>query len=211
MMLSSLYTADLESALGTLDKALTVHFFAYSVFRRIAATKNKAPGFQVDLYAGHDDAIQLSERLGVPIYDSSPSKSFSWDGAGVASQTETAVLLHEFAHWQIAPPERRELVDFGLGAGPETGKKEEANSACCVDAETKEREENLASLLGILWEVELGGPAIIAFCEQNWLELYDRPGTAEHFISVLKELAERRLVDELGRPCLYPEGTKRAR
>lgn len=210
-MLSSFDTADLESALDTLDNALTAHSFARSVFCRIAATKEKAPGLQADLYAGHDDAVRLSEKLGVPIHGSSPSKGFSWDGAGAASQTETAVLLHEFAHWQIAPPERRELFDFGLGAGPETGKKKEAEAACCVDAETKEREEDLASLLGILWEVELGGPAIIAFCEQNWLELYDRTGTPEHFVSVLNELVERGLVDEMGRPSLHPEKIKRAR
>ncbi|NKB42760.1 MAG: hypothetical protein GKS03_00645 [Alphaproteobacteria bacterium] len=202
MMLSSLDQFELDCALQALDQALVAHPSAHLVFRRISETKDLASGLQTDLYASHGDAVRLGVRLGIPLSDSSPSEGFSWNGAAVASQTETAVLLHEFAHWQIAPPARRVLPDFGLGAGPETGRKKEANEACCVDDATKEREEDLASLLGILWDVELGGPAIIAFCEQNWLELYDRPGTSQHFVSVLGELVDLGLVDEMGCPCV---------
>jgi len=199
-MLSLLDPRELDRALQALDHALTAQPLARKTFRRIADTKGFASGLQSNLYAGHDEAVRLGERLGIPLYDSSPADGFSWDGAGVACQTETAVLLHEFAHWQIAPRSRLGLYDFGLGAGPETGRKSEANEACCVDDATKEREEDLASLLGILWDVDLGGPAIIAFCEQNWLELYDRPGTAQHFVSVLDELVTRELIDINGCP-----------
>ena len=200
MMLSAFDSTKLENALGALDQALAAHPSAHLAFRRIADTVCFAPNLTADLHAGHDKAVRLGSALGIPLQDSDPADGFSWDGGAVASQTETAVLLHEFAHWQIAPPERRVLPDFGLGAGPETGYKDKAEAACCVDEATKEREEDLASLLGILWEVEIGGPAIIAFCEQNWLELHDRPGTSRHFVSVFDELVARHLIDDAGRP-----------
>lgn len=199
-MLSALESTNFERALDILDQALAVHPSARSAFRRITDTARLAPNLRADLYAGHDKAVRLGAALGIPLHDSNPAEGFSWDGSAVASETETAVLLHEFAHWQVAPPSRRVLYDFGLGAGPETGRKKEADSACCVDDDTKVREEDLASLLGILWEVDLGGPAVIAFREQNWLELYDRPGTAGHFISVFEELVARRLINSSGSP-----------
>ena len=142
--------------------------------------------------------------LGIKTLNEAPGDAFSWDGSVILTRTEAAVLLHEIAHWQIAPRHRRCLPDFGLGAGPETGRFSEAGAACCVDDPKRETEEDLASLLGILWEVELGGPALIAFCEQNWLELYDRPGTALHFISVFETLHARRLIHADGRLAANP-------
>jgi hypothetical protein len=96
------------------------------------------------------------------------------------------------------------LPDFGVGAGPETGRVDEANAAICVDAATKEEEENLSSLLGILWEVEYDEPAILAFAEQNWLELYDRPSTPAHFARCLRVLKDRGLLTVDGRPAPPP-------
>lgn len=199
-MLTALDPGQLDEMLCTMDHALADSALAQGAFRRIAATQNKAPALQADLYADHKQAVDLAVGLGIPVLEADPADGFSWDGQAVATHTETAVFLHEIAHWQIAPPARRALPDFGLGAGPETGSIEAANAASCVDDQTKELEENLASLLGILWETELGGPAVIAFCEQNWLELHDRPGTAGHFVSVFNELLSRGLITKEGRP-----------
>lgn len=204
MMLTALHPEQLDQMLKTMDLALTDAAAespsALQAFRRIGATRDLAPALEANLYAGHPQAVDLAVRLGIPVVDADPANGFSWDGQAVATRTETAVFLHEIAHWQIAPANRRSLPDFGLGAGPESGLKAEADAACCVDAQTKELEENLASLLGILWEAELGGPAIIAFCEQNWLELHDRPGTADHFVTVFNELRSRGLLTEEGHP-----------
>ena len=93
-------------------------------------------------------------------------------------------------------------AELGLGAGPETGRAAEADAAACVDVATKEDEENLASLLGILWEVAHDEPAILAFAEQNWLELYDRPGTPAHFVRCLAALIARGLVTDDGIPVM---------
>ena len=63
-----------------------------------------------------------------------------------------------------------EAIDFGLGAGPETGLRAEADASQDRARRRRDVEEALSSLLGILWEAELGHPAILAFVEQNWLE-----------------------------------------
>lgn len=198
MMLSNFCPDKLDAALASLDLALAGHASARAAFHRVAKTKTLAPRLGADLYANHATAVQLGANLGIPLIDARPEDGFSWDGSAVATRTETAVLLHEFAHWLVCPEARRNLPDFGLGAGPETGRVSEANAAYCVDEYTKEREEDLASLLGILLECQIGGPAIIAFCEQNWLELVDRPGTASHFVSVFEDLQRRALITDKG-------------
>lgn len=200
MMLTALDPDRLDDMLETMDRALARFEQAQAGFRRIKATRRQAPNLQADLYEGHEQAVAIAHQLGIPVLEADPADGFSWTGQAVATRTETAVFLHEIAHWQIAPPARRALPDFGLGAGPETGSKDVANAACCVDEHTKEREENLASLLGILWETQLGGPAILAFCEQNWLELHDRPGTAAHFVAVFNDLLSRDLITPDGQP-----------
>jgi hypothetical protein len=142
----------------------------------------------------------LTHRLGIATLDEEPACAFSWDGHVVRTRSEPSVLLHEIAHWQICPAARRQLRDFGLGAGPETGRKDEADAARATDLATQEREEAMASLLGILWETELGLPAIAAFAEQNWLENYDRPGTPAYFATVIGCLYEASLIDGQARP-----------
>ena len=59
----------------------------------------------------------------------------------------------------------------------------------------------MASLLGMLWETELGQSALPAFQEQNWLEGADRPGTAAFFSMIMG-----RLIDE---GFVAPDGTPR--
>ena len=145
-------------------------------------------------------AAALARAFGIPAIDEAPAAAFSWDGRAIRIRSEASVLVHEVAHWQIAPPARRTLPDFGLGAGPETGRVAEADAACCVSQEAREHEELLASLLGILWEAALGQPAIHAFIEQNWLEAWERPAAGEQFRRVLADLAARGLIGEDGLP-----------
>jgi hypothetical protein len=146
------------------------------------------------------DALALVRRFGIPAIDEAPADAFSWDGRAVRTRSEAAVLIHEVAHWQIAAPARRALPDFGLGAGPESGRAAEADAACCVGLAVKEEEELLASLLGILWEASLGHPAIHSFIEQNWLEAWERPAAAEQFVRAVDALSARGLIDANGVP-----------
>ncbi len=145
-------------------------------------------------------AIRLAERLGIAVVDADPKDGFGWDGRALAARTEAYVLLHEIAHFQLAPPERRALVEFGLGAGPETGRRDEADRAQSLFGLPREREEAEASLLGILWEAALGQPALASFLDQNWLEGAGRPSTAAHFAAVLERLLAAGHVDAEGVP-----------
>ena len=200
MILTALDPRALPHILDVFDRGLSGAPFAQAVFRRIAGTRRFCPGFRANLNAGCHKAIALACRIGIGTIDEAPAATFSWDGLGIRTRSETSVVFHEIAHWQIAPPGRRCLYDFGLGAGPETGRLADANAALCVDTAIQEEEENLASLLGILWEVAHDEPAILAFAEQNWLELYDRPSTQRHFILHLDKLKGLKLVDDFGVP-----------
>ncbi len=116
------------------------------------------------------------------------------------SSTEAYVLLHEVAHWQMTDARRRRAFEFGLGPGQETGNRAAAERATLLNGMAREREEAMASLLGILWEANLGQPALASFLDQNWLEGAGRPGTARHFETVLARLIRYGLVDFAGRP-----------
>jgi hypothetical protein len=129
-----------------------------------------------------------------------PRIDVSWNGTALRSETEAYVLLHELAHYQLATPERRERIDFGLGPGPETGDRDRAARVQTLFGLAREREEAMASLLGILWESELGHPALASFLDQNWLEGAGRPAAAAHFVATLGALTDGGFVDQGGRP-----------
>ncbi len=204
MILTPLDAETFPHILDVFDAGLAGEPTARAVFRRIAATRQFCSGFKADLHAGRQKAIDLAVHLGIPVIDEDPAVAFSWDGQAIRTRSETSVVFHEIAHWQIAPPERRALFDFGVGAGPETGRIDEANAVVMVDAATREEEENLSSLLGILWETAYDEPAVLAFAEQNWLELYDRPHTRAHFVRCLEALHTLGLTDDEGNPLARP-------
>ena len=172
------------------------------VFARIADPRQAQRADGADAAAHHAAAIALATSLGMGILPGSPALDLAWNGTALRSATEAYVLLHEVAHFQIAPPARRGSIDFGLGAGPETGNRAAAERAATVFGVEREREEALASLLGILWEVELAQPGLASFLDQNWLEGADRPEAAAHFADVLGQLHRLGLIDRSGRPRL---------
>jgi hypothetical protein len=200
MILTPLPDDELTEALATVGRALADDPLAAAAFRAIAATRALIDR-GVDLPAHRAAAVSLAVRLGIATIDEEPAAAYSWDGTAVRVRSEAWVLLHEIAHWQLCPPERRRLPDFGLGAGPETGRIEEADAAACVGAAAREREEQLSSLLGILWEAELGQPALLAFLEQNWLEGWRRPTCATFFRRAVADLRALGHLDGEGRPA----------
>lgn len=148
----------------------------------------------------HAQAVALLHRFGLGTLDSAPEEGLTWDGRAVAIRMEPSVIVHEVAHYQLAAPERRHLADFGLGAGPESGDKARCEAERRVFGIDCDREEALASLLGVLWEAELGQPAVLAFLEQNWLEGGASPHNVRHFVRIVAELAEGGFIDGDGRP-----------
>lgn len=173
---------------------------ARAIFARIARAHDHSRAAGPKAAAHHRQALRVLTGLGMAIRPGPPSEDFSWDGRAVRSTTEAYVLLHEAAHFQLAAPERRHRIDFGLGPGPETGKRDEAERSAALFGLAREREEAMASLLGVLWEAELGHPALASFLDQNWLEGAGRPGTAAHFRVTLAALRAGGFVTAEGHP-----------
>lgn len=199
MQLTPIPESELPSALAHFAKAVADHPVAARALARIAATRDRVAA-GADLLEHRAAAVALARSFGIPVLDEAPAEAFSWDGRVLRTRSEASVIVHEVAHWLLCPAERRSLPDFGLGAGPETGEKAVADAARTADFETREREERLTSLLGILWEAALDQPAILAFLEQNWLEGWQRPGAVRAFIAAVDALHAGGFIDDEGLP-----------
>ena len=172
-----------------------------AVFRRIRATSpDRASGAEAERH--RRVALSLARAFGMATHPEGMACLYNWDGAALKGATEAYVVLHEIAHFALAPPERRRLIDFGLGPGPDTIDRDAAASAAVHSPLARDRDEAAASLLGIIWEAQLGQPALASFLDQNWLEGLDR-SAASHFTAVLHTLQQRRLLSRqvLGRSC----------
>lgn len=137
-------------------------------------------------------ALAWARQHGVPAHPDGTACAFNWDGRALDPGTEAYVILHEVAHYLLAPAERRGLVDFGLGPGPDTSDRTAAERAAILPLAEREADEAAASLLGILWEAALDQPALASFLDQNWLEGLDRSAAA-HFATVLRKISVLRL------------------
>lgn len=199
MILTPIAETDMASALKVFAANLQDRAAAAAAFRRIAGTWPATNG--VDTAAQRADGAELAHAHGVATLNESPSASFMWDGQVIRIDVEATVIVHELAHWLLAAPERRPLIDFGLGPGPETTRRKEALAHKRLSFEECMDEERLTSLLGILWEAELGHPAILAFLEQNWMEGWERPATAHWFADHVDRLLAAGLIGADGRPA----------
>jgi len=134
-------------------------------------------------------AIDIARNAGMPLHPPEKRSVFNWDGVALDTGTEAYVILHEVAHYVLAPPERRCLIDFGLGPGPDTIDRDTAERAIVLPLIEREEDEATASLLGILWEARLSQPALASFLDQNWLEGLER-SAAPHFTQVLRRIID---------------------
>lgn len=203
MILTPIPAETMPRALASFERALAApplvdRPLALAAFRRIAATWPVDGG--VDTPGQRAEAVRMAHAHGIDTLDEPPSRSFMWDGSVIRTDVEATVIVHEVAHWLVAAPERRPLLDFGLGPGPETTKRVEARGHKRLTFEECMREEQQTSLLGVLWEAELGQPAILAFLEQNWMEHWERDSTVQFFIRHVEELRTRGLIDDDARP-----------
>jgi len=137
-------------------------------------------------------ALAIARQHGMAVHPPGTACAYNWDGAALDDGTEAYVILHEIAHFALAPPERRTLIDFGAGPGPDTRDRAGAERAASLPVLEREADEAAASLLGILWEAKLRQPALASFLDQNWLEGLERSAAA-HFTAVLRRLIEANL------------------
>jgi len=174
--------------------------WARHAFHRIAVLRHAARAEGLDAALHHRQALALARRFAMGLRPSSPRAGYGWDGRALNACTEAYVLLHEVAHYQLAAPGRRRRIDFGLGPGPETGDRAGAERAAALMGLGREREEAMASLLGILWEAALGQPALASFLDQNWLEGMKTGAAARHFETTLGKLVAGGFVTATGQP-----------
>ena len=166
---------------------------AHMVFQRIRATSaERADGPEAERH--RFAALSLARSFGMAIHLEGTPCPFNWDGTALNAATEAYVILHEAAHFALAPPERRCLIEFGLGPGPDTLDRDAAERAAVLPPLEREQDEAAASLLGIIWEAQLAQPALASFLDQNWLEGLDRSAPA-HFTAVLGTLRDRGLLN----------------
>ena len=74
----------------------------------------------------------FARRHGMAVHPPGTACAYNWDGAALDGATEAYVILHEVAHYLLAPPERRALPDFGLGPGPDTRDRAGAERAAAL-------------------------------------------------------------------------------
>ncbi|HXA72159.1 MAG TPA: hypothetical protein VNW24_17010 [Stellaceae bacterium] len=173
--------------------------FAREILHRIAATSpDRALAAVAETHC--QQALALAREFGMDVAEGHLSSGLSWDGERLYADTEAFVLVHEIAHFQLASPARRRLIDFGLGAGPDTVDRAAAERVAVLTELAGDREEAMVSLLGILREASLGHPALASFLDQNWLEAAGTERAAAHFSTVLRRLREGGFVDHAGRP-----------
>ena len=161
---------------------------AFALIRASSATRAEGEAAEWDRQA----ALAFAQEHGMPVHRPESPSGFNWDGTALDGATEAYVILHEVAHFVLAPPERRTLPDFGLGPGPDTRDRAGAERAAALPLLEREADEAMASLLGILWEAKLDQPALASFLDQNWLEGLERSAPA-HFTAVLAKLRARGL------------------
>jgi hypothetical protein len=166
-----------------------------AVFRQIRATSPvRAVGAEAEEH--RRAALSLARAFGMAVHPEGAPCHFNWDGTALNGATEAYVIFHEIAHFALAPPERRGLIDFGLGPGPDTIDRSAAECAAILPPLSRDEDEGMASLLGIIWETEFGQPALASFLDQNWLEGLDR-SAAPHFSATAGMLASRSFLSAL--------------
>jgi hypothetical protein len=190
MILTPIAPEQLDEALDRFAEGLTAPE-AQAAFALIRATSlERAEGNEAERH--RQQASDFARQQGVAVHPPGTACAYNWDGTALDGATEAYVILHEVAHYLLAPPFRRGLADFGLGPGPDTRDRAGAQRVALLPVIEREADEAAASLLGILWEAELGQPALASLLDQNWLEGLERSATA-HFTAVLNDLRRRGL------------------
>src|SRR6202007_3074232 len=93
--------------------------YSLAVLGRIRVTSpDRAAGAEADRH--RLVALSFARACGIAIHPTNTSCRFNWNGTALNGATEAYVILHEVAHFALAPPARRKLVEFGLGPGSHT-------------------------------------------------------------------------------------------
>lgn len=123
-------------------------------FRAIAVAKARSLGFAVNESVEYD-AQWDGKTLNVKAQD-----------ATIYGADHPGNIIHEIGHWAVCTSrERRNGPDYGLGPGPDS---DPDSSVILLDPKDAQIEEERASMLGVLIEIELGFPGADTMRMHNW-------------------------------------------
>lgn len=152
------------------------------------------------------EILKIAKTVGIKLSERSPKENFGWDGKTVATgNRDDAEIVHDIAHWIVCAPSRRKVVEFGLGSGFDTGDEEAADKKQKVPRHFAQKEEEKASLLGILlmrkfrisdWKK--------TFVDHNWMESCEYKGGELTIFKTLCRLGRKGLITKKSSPQLNP-------
>ena len=123
---------------------------------------------------------QIARRFGIQYSRRSANVTYEWDGRTLAlrvggsqhgpiERRSSSHVVHDIAHWLIAPPERRSIPDFGLG--PVGDGASALSLPAVVTRSVALEEESMASILGIALELEAGLNWTATHENHNWPDI----------------------------------------
>ena len=115
MQLTTIPDHVLPDALATVASYLAPESRTAKVLARIAATRDLI-ALGVDTPSHRDAAVDLARAFGIGVIDEEPQAAFSYDGHAIRTRSEAYVLIHEVAHWLVAPPAEPIAVTVKLRA-----------------------------------------------------------------------------------------------
>lgn len=161
-------------------------------------------------YTEQPEIKSIIDYLGIPTTDNDPQYGFQYDGNAISIKNiSVSALLHEISHWLLASETERKLIDYGLGRGPDTGRKnpDAQNKADEVKIKIESlilskdtmhlTNDSYASLLGIAFEAALGYDISKTTMVHNWAsedckksdDMFDK-----FFFSIISSLQDKKLL-----------------
>lgn len=153
---------------------------------------------------------EVVSALGIPYVEGKDPNQFVWNGyqLQIDNLDTPSNILHECAHYQVAPTLFRRQVEYGLGKAPNSLRFFEVTR---LHTRAAPDDELLASLLGILWEKHLGYDHVNTLFAHNWVrntfnptwEEYAKHNSTETALETLYELG---LISARGVPKVVVNG-----
>lgn len=151
--------------------------------------------------------IKLSQRMGCPIVNRR-CNPYAWDGQTIALREtrkprHISHLVHDIAHFLVAIKKRKSIPDFGLGIGPDSPPGAKYLKPIIPDRQCQEEEE-MASILGILIEKEIGSDWKWTWDYHSW-NVEINPADVSNFLHwrvkpILAKLRKKKLIDKKLKP-----------
>jgi hypothetical protein len=113
--------------------------------------------------------VALAKKVGVKLFRRDTNRGPHWNGRTVALLVNGRLsddddVIHEIAHYAIS--ERRDQINFGLGASPDDYTATPNSFSADADIE-----ETTASALGIAMQIRLGLPWKDTADYHNWTDM----------------------------------------